>query len=108
MAYEVPPLPYAFDALEPHIDAKTMEIHHDRHHAAYVNNANGALEKHQSWPRSRSRISCGGSAPCLRTSAPFCATTPADTRTTRSSGRSWALAAAAPRPDTSVTRSTAL
>src|SRR6266851_7382300 len=46
MAYEVPPLPYAFDALEPHIDAKTMEIHHDRHHAAYVNNANGALEKH--------------------------------------------------------------
>ena len=46
MAYELPPLPYAFDALEPHIDAKTMEIHHDRHHAAYVNNANGALEKH--------------------------------------------------------------
>src|SRR5712691_405182 len=46
MAYEVPPLPYAFDALEPHIDAKTMEIHHDKHHAAYVNNANGALEKH--------------------------------------------------------------
>src|SRR3989442_3047436 len=46
MAYELPPLPYAFDALEPHIDAKTMEIHHDKHHAAYVNNANGALEKH--------------------------------------------------------------
>ena len=44
MAYELPPLPYAFDALEPHIDAKTMEIHHDRHHAAYVNNANGALQ----------------------------------------------------------------
>jgi Fe-Mn family superoxide dismutase len=46
MAYELPPLPYAFDALEPHVDAKTMEIHHDKHHAAYVNNANGALEKH--------------------------------------------------------------
>src|SRR6266852_2037458 len=46
MAYELPPLPYGFDALEPNIDAKTMEIHHDRHHAAYVNNANGALEKH--------------------------------------------------------------
>ena len=44
--YEVPPLTYAFDALEPHIDAKTMEIHHDRHHAAYVNNANAALEAH--------------------------------------------------------------
>jgi Fe-Mn family superoxide dismutase len=44
--FEVPPLPYAFDALEPHIDARTMEIHHDRHHAAYVNNANAALEGH--------------------------------------------------------------
>ena len=46
MAFTVPALAYGFDALEPHIDAKTMEIHHDRHHAAYVNNANGALEKH--------------------------------------------------------------
>jgi Fe-Mn family superoxide dismutase len=44
MAYTVPALPYAFDALEPHIDAKTMEIHHDKHHAAYVNNLNKALE----------------------------------------------------------------
>ena len=44
--YEVPPLPYPLDALEPHIDARTMEIHHDRHHAAYVNNANAALEGH--------------------------------------------------------------
>ena len=42
--YELPPLPYPNDALEPHIDAQTMEIHHDRHHAAYVNNANAALE----------------------------------------------------------------
>jgi superoxide dismutase, Fe-Mn family len=46
MAFTLPPLPYAFDALEPHIDAKTMEIHHDKHHAAYVNNANAALEKY--------------------------------------------------------------
>src|SRR5229473_1770152 len=46
MAYELPPLPYPHDALEPHIDAKTMEIHHDKHHAAYVKNAHGALEKH--------------------------------------------------------------
>jgi len=44
MAYTVPPLPYGFDALEPHIDAQTMEIHHDKHHAAYVNNLNAALE----------------------------------------------------------------
>jgi Fe-Mn family superoxide dismutase len=49
MAFELPPLPYAFDALEPHIDARTMEIHHDKHHAAYVNNANAALEKHPEW-----------------------------------------------------------
>jgi Fe-Mn family superoxide dismutase len=46
MAHTLPPLPYAFDALEPHIDAKTMEIHHGKHHAAYVNNLNAALEKH--------------------------------------------------------------
>ena len=44
MAYELPALPYAFDALEPYIDAKTMEIHHDKHHAAYVTNLNKALE----------------------------------------------------------------
>ncbi len=46
MAHEVPDLPYAKDALEPHIDAKTMEIHHDKHHAAYVTNLNNALEGH--------------------------------------------------------------
>ena len=46
MAYELSALPYAFDALEPHIDARTMEIHHDRHHAAYTSNLNAALEKH--------------------------------------------------------------
>jgi len=44
MAHELPALPYSFDALEPHIDAKTMEIHHDKHHAAYVTNLNKALE----------------------------------------------------------------
>jgi len=46
MAHELPPLPYAFDALEPHIDAQTMQIHHGKHHAAYVNNLNKALEGH--------------------------------------------------------------
>lgn len=46
MAHELLPLPYPFDALEPYIDAKTMEIHHDKHHAAYVTNLNKALEGH--------------------------------------------------------------
>ncbi|RKR06309.1 Fe-Mn family superoxide dismutase [Kushneria sinocarnis] len=45
MAYQLPDLPYAFDALEPHIDAQTMQIHHDKHHNTYVTNANAALEK---------------------------------------------------------------
>ncbi|MFI5009862.1 MAG: superoxide dismutase [Solirubrobacterales bacterium] len=43
MAYSVPPLPYAYDALEPHIDKQTMEIHHDKHHQAYVDKVNAAL-----------------------------------------------------------------
>ena len=44
MAFKLPDLPYSFGALEPHIDAKTMEIHHGKHHAAYTNNLNGAIE----------------------------------------------------------------
>jgi Fe-Mn family superoxide dismutase len=46
MAFELPKLPYAVDALEPYIDAQTMTIHHDKHHQAYVTNLNGALDKH--------------------------------------------------------------
>ncbi|HEV2984261.1 MAG TPA: superoxide dismutase [Vicinamibacterales bacterium] len=46
MAHSLPPLPYPTDALEPHIDKQTMEIHHGKHHAAYVTNLNAALEKH--------------------------------------------------------------
>ena len=46
MAHTLPPLPYASDALEPHIDTQTMEIHHGKHHQAYVTNLNAALEKH--------------------------------------------------------------
>jgi len=44
--YELPPLPYAYDALEPYIDARTMEIHHTKHHQAYISNLNAAIEKH--------------------------------------------------------------
>ncbi|MEM9367777.1 MAG: superoxide dismutase [Planctomycetota bacterium] len=47
MAYSLPDLPYAYDALEPHIDAKTMEIHHTKHHNAYITKVNAALEGHE-------------------------------------------------------------
>jgi len=46
VAYQLPPLPYDYNALEPHIDEQTMRIHHDRHHATYVNNVNAAVEKY--------------------------------------------------------------
>jgi superoxide dismutase, Fe-Mn family len=46
MPHELPPLPYDYTALEPHIDSQTMQLHHDKHHAAYVNNLNTALEKY--------------------------------------------------------------
>jgi superoxide dismutase, Fe-Mn family len=45
MPFTLPALPYSYDALEPHIDARTMEIHHSKHHQAYVNNLNAALDK---------------------------------------------------------------
>jgi len=46
MAYTLPPLAYAYNALEPHIDARTMEIHYTKHHQAYINNVNNALKSH--------------------------------------------------------------
>jgi len=46
LAHQLPPLPYAYDALEPHIDQQTMRIHHDKHHGTYVTNLNAALEPH--------------------------------------------------------------
>ncbi|MEX1068356.1 MAG: superoxide dismutase, partial [Patescibacteria group bacterium] len=47
MAFELPPLPYGYDALEPYIDSQTMQIHHDKHHQAYVDKLNKALEGHE-------------------------------------------------------------
>ena len=64
MAYSVPPLPYAYDALEPHIDKATMEFHHDKHHQAYVDNANAALEGTELGRQPRSRTSCKNLARC--------------------------------------------
>ena len=51
MAYQLPALPYAYDALEPHFDTQTMEIHHSRHHQAYVNNANAVLANLPEWEK---------------------------------------------------------
>jgi Fe-Mn family superoxide dismutase len=53
MAYELPPLPYAYEALEPHIDELTMRIHHDKHHGTYVSNLNAAVEKHPEFGEKR-------------------------------------------------------
>jgi Fe-Mn family superoxide dismutase len=61
--FTLPPLPYAYDALEPHIDARTMEIHHDKHHAAYVANLNKALAE---WPEYRLRHYSGDAEQTLR------------------------------------------
>ncbi|TFG97494.1 MAG: superoxide dismutase [Calditrichales bacterium] len=49
MSYSLPELPYAYDALEPYVDRKTMEIHHQKHHAAYIAKLNAALESHPEW-----------------------------------------------------------
>ena len=51
MAFEVPPLPYDYNALEKSIDEQTMRLHHDKHHGAYVTNLNAALEKHPDWQK---------------------------------------------------------
>ncbi len=59
MAFQVPALPYGFDALEPHIDAKTMEIHHDKHHQAYVDKLNAAVEGTDAADRSIEELIAG-------------------------------------------------
>ena len=94
MAYEVPDLPYDYNALEPHIDEQTMRIHHDKHHQAYVDKANAALEGTE-WADKPVEEVLETSHRCPPTSRARCATTPAATPTTRCSGRCSAPTAAA-------------
>jgi superoxide dismutase len=89
MAYELPPLPYDYAALEPYIDEATMKLHHDKHHQTYVTNLNGAVDKHPELgskvsPKTSSRTS----PPSPKTSARSSRTTAAATSTTPCSGRS--------------------
>ncbi len=86
MAYTLPKLPYAYDALEPHIDAQTMEIHHTKHHQTYINNVNAALEgtEYADLPI-EALVSKLKSLP--ETCRVRCATTAAAMPTTRCSGR---------------------
>ena len=88
MAHELPPLPYAYDALEPIIDKQTMTLHHDMHHGAYVKNLNAALEKHPELPANPPKILFAISTPFQKTFAPPSATMAAATSTTPCSGRS--------------------
>ena len=93
MPYTLPPLPYPKEALEPHIDALTMEIHHDKHHAAYVNNVNKAIAGKADLEEGRSRSSSPTCRPFPAKSAARCATTAAAMPTIRCSGKS-----SAPKP----------
>ena len=90
MAFTVPPLPYAFDALEPYIDKLTMEIHHDKHHGAYVTNLNKALESAPNLQANPSK-SCWPiiARSFRRIFARRCATMAAGISTTACFGRSW-------------------
>src|SRR5258706_16222106 len=89
MPYTLPPLPFASDALEPYIDKQTMEIHHGKHHAAYVTNLNAAIAKHPELDgKPMHELLKGNLRSCPRTSRRPCATTAAVTTITRSSGRS--------------------
>ena len=85
--FTLPKLPYAFDALEPHIDAKTMEIHHDRHHAAYVANLNNAIKDTDLVGKSIEEILMHLDKVPEKNSAPRSAITAAGTITIRSFGR---------------------
>ena len=86
--YTLPPLPYDFAAIEPSIDAKTMEIHHDKHHAAYVTNLNNALKDHPEFQGKPIETADPRSTPCPNRRGRPCGTTAAGTPTTRCSGPS--------------------
>ncbi len=88
MAYEVPDLPYDYNALEPHIDEATMRVHHDKHHQAYVDKANAALEGTEWADKPVEEVLQNLDEASRATSRAPCATTPAATPTTPSSGRS--------------------
>ncbi len=90
MAYELPQLPYGYDALEPYIDEETMHLHHEKHHNTYVTNLNAALEKHpEADPGNVDQLLASiGSVP-EDTSAGRSGIMVAATPTTRCSGRSW-------------------
>ena len=83
MAYEVPDLPYDYDALEPHIDEETMRIHHDKHHQAYVDKANAALEGTEWADKDVEDVLSEPRQPSLRQAGPRPQQRAAATRTTR-------------------------
>ncbi len=88
MAFSLPPLPYDYNALEPHIDEQTMRIHHDKHHGTYVNNLNAALEPHPDLQKkSIEELLAQHRRPARSDPRRRCATTAAATRTTPRSGR---------------------
>ena len=88
MAFELPPLPYDYSALEPTIDAATMKLHHDMHHAAYVKNLNAALEKHPNLQSKSAEDLIRDLNACRKISEARYATTAAVTSITACSGRS--------------------
>ena len=95
MAFQLPALPYSNDALEPHIDAKTMEIHHDRHHNTYVTNLNAALESAPELQEKRLEDLLLTLTAYLKASVQRFATMVVDMLTTACSGKSSDLTAAA-------------
>ena len=87
MSYTLPSLPYAYDALEPHFDKQTMEIHHTKHHQTYVNNANAALESLPEFANLPVEELITKLTNCQQTRKPYCAITLVVTLTTACSGK---------------------